>query len=44
MGGRNRVDSDGGRCGEELGGIEGGETVIKICCMRQDLLVDFFFL
>lgn len=32
---RKGMDRDGRRCGEELGDIQGRETVIRIYCMRK---------
>lgn len=32
---RKGVDSNGRGCGEELGGVKGGETVIRTYCMKK---------
>ena len=32
---RKGIDPDGKRGGEELGGVEGGEIVIRIYCVRK---------
>lgn len=29
------VSSDGRRGGDELGRVDGGETIIRICCVRK---------
>ena len=33
---RNGMDSDGGEGKKDLGGAEGGQTVIRTHCIRQD--------
>lgn len=33
---RKGMDPEGGRGGEELGGLEGGDTVIRIYCIRKE--------
>jgi hypothetical protein len=35
MSDRKRVDKDGKGDGEELEGVEGGKTVIRIYCMKN---------
>lgn len=32
---RNRADPDGGEDGKELRGLGGGETIIRIYCVRK---------
>lgn len=34
MRGRKGVDLDGSKSWETLGGVGGGETVIRICCAK----------
>jgi hypothetical protein len=32
---RKEADLHGRRCGEELGGIEGGETITRMYCVKK---------
>lgn len=32
---RKGVDTDGRGCVEELGGVEGGETIFRLYCVRK---------
>ena len=33
---RDRVDPDENRSGEELRGVEEGETIFRMCCVRKE--------
>lgn len=34
------MDPEGKRDGEELGVVEGGETIIRLCCMRKESVLN----
>jgi hypothetical protein len=35
---RKRVDPEGRRSGEELRGLQGGDTVIRIYCIKKEYI------
>jgi hypothetical protein len=39
---RKRVDLDEKRCGEELGGVEGGKTILRIHYERKTIYFLFY--